>query len=160
MRVSFWPLALFSPLAALVSASPQRNLTLQVKENVPIPGGWIRIGRPPSHHRIRLRIGIFQQSFQVLENILYEISNPSHPKYGAHLSKEEVEKLVAPHPASLESVDQWLTSYGIPKSNLVRSPAKDWVSVTLPIPLAEKMLNTASIVLPSLFRICSDRVFS
>ncbi|KAJ7223937.1 tripeptidyl peptidase A [Mycena rebaudengoi] len=145
MRVSFWPLALFSPLAALVSASPQRNLTLQVKENVPIPGGWIRIGRPPSHHRIRLRIGIFQQSFQVLENILYEISNPSHPKYGAHLSKEEVEKLVAPHPASLESVDQWLTSYGIPKSNLVRSPAKDWVSVTLPIPLAEKMLNTASI---------------
>jgi len=44
---------------------------------------------------------------------LYEVSDPDHERYGAHLSKEEVEALVAPHQESVDLVDEWLQSHGI-----------------------------------------------
>jgi tripeptidyl-peptidase-1 len=36
-------------------------------------------------------------SFNELERELYEVSDPSHARYGQHLSPEEVNSLVAPH---------------------------------------------------------------
>ncbi|KAJ7498508.1 tripeptidyl peptidase A [Mycena latifolia] len=142
MRLLSLPLFLFFALAAAVpTALAPRDHTLQIKESVPAPHGWTRLGRPPPERSIRLRIALFQQDFPGLEKLLYEISDPDHHRYGAHMAKEEVEKYVAPHPASLALVDEWLAAYGIHEGDLVRSPAKDWVSVTLPIRLAEQILG-------------------
>ncbi|KAJ7126440.1 subtilisin-like protein [Mycena crocata] len=142
MRLCLLPLFLFAPLyvAVLATFAPQDHV-LQVKESVSAPHGWTRLGRAPSDSSIRLRIAIFQQDFSTLEQLLYEISDPDHHRYGAHMSKEEVEKYIAPHPTSLAVVDGWLASFGIPESELVRSPAKDWTSVTMPIHLAEQILG-------------------
>lgn len=100
----------------------------------------------PSTHRIELKIGLPQPNFSVLEKHLYEVSDPSHSRYGQHLSKAEVEALVAPHPESLELVNDWLASHGFEEEDIVRSPAQDWATIVVPVRLAEKMLDTVRIL--------------
>lgn len=63
-------------------------------------------------------------------------------RYGAHLSKDEVEALVAPHEDSVNAVDEWLTEYGFATHDVSRSPAGDWVNIRLPVSLANEMLKT------------------
>ncbi|KAG6845432.1 hypothetical protein H0H87_009339 [Tephrocybe sp. NHM501043] len=114
----------------------------KVKESILPPRGWMKSGIPPADHNIVLRIGLPQPNFHLLEKHLYEVSDPYHDRYGAHLSKEETEALVAPHRDSLEAVNEWLESHNIYEADIVRSPAKDWVTITIPVSLAEKMLDT------------------
>ncbi|KAJ7771127.1 tripeptidyl peptidase A [Mycena maculata] len=142
MQLFLLPLFLLATFSVAVPATltPQ-DLSLQVKESVLAPRAWTRLGRAPSEHSIHLRIALFQQDFLGLEKLLYEISDPDHRRYGAHMSKEEVEKFVAPRPSSLTLVDGWLNSHGIHQDDLYRSPAKDWLSVTIPIRLAEDLLG-------------------
>ena len=125
--------------ASPVAAAPGEY---SVKEEVSSPTGWVKFSRPPPDHNIILRIGLPQPNFHVLEKNLYEVSDPNHERYGQHLSKSEVEALVAPHPNSLNLVDEWLGTFGVNEDSLVRSPAKDWVTLKVPVSLAEKMLDT------------------
>ncbi|KAJ3740978.1 peptidase S8/S53 domain-containing protein [Lentinula detonsa] len=130
-------------LTSFVLALPsQRDSPHQVKERVFPPRDWEIQSIAPSTHKIELKIGLPQPNFHILEKHLYEVSDPSHTRYGQHLSKEEVEALVAPHPESLELVTDWLVSHGIGKEDMTRSPAQDWITVTVPVGVAEKMLDT------------------
>ena len=64
------------------------------------------------------------------------------PRYGNHLSKEEVDELVAPSPTSVESLETWLAYHDIdPTSSLSRTDAGDWLSIAIPIGKIEKMLD-------------------
>ncbi|KAG6841850.1 hypothetical protein C0991_006257 [Blastosporella zonata] len=128
-------------LIHLAAASP-RPYVSKLKEIVVPPRGWSKYSIPDAHHNIDLRIGLPQPDFDILETHLYEVSDPDHPRYGAHLSKEEVDELVAPHPNSVNAVDNWLRSHGIQDSDVVRSSAGDWLTLTLPVHLVEKMLDT------------------
>jgi tripeptidyl-peptidase-1 len=130
--------------AILVFSTTVNGWTHRLKEEVVTPRGWIRLGQPPQSHMIHLRIGLPQLKFDQLEKQLFEVSDPHHHNYGKHLSKEEVEALVAPHQNSIDIVDDWLESVGIPGNHLARSPAGDWVMINISISLAEEMLNTVS----------------
>ncbi|KAF7332453.1 Peptidase S53 domain-containing protein [Mycena kentingensis (nom. inval.)] len=112
----------------------------RVMESVPSPRGWTRSARAAPDANIILRIALVQQDFAGLEERLYQISDPDHALYGAHMSKEEVEQYVAPHPDSLAAVDAWLASFGIGIDAVARSPAQDWITVTVSIAVAERML--------------------
>ena len=141
---SLFPVVLlgFGFLAASpVAAAPKEY---SVKEEVSSPRGWVKHSQPSPDHYITLRIGLPQPNFHVLEKNLYEVSDPDHERYGQHLSKSEVEALVAPHPESLHLVNEWLGTFGVDEDSLVRSPAKDWVTLKVPVSLAEKMLDTVS----------------
>ena len=72
-------------------------------------------------------------------------SDPFHERYGQHLTKEEVEALVAPEADSVHLVNEWLASHGIYEDDLTRSPAKDWVHIRVPVSLAEEMLKTVCV---------------
>lgn len=65
------------------------------------------------------------------------------PRYGAHLSKEETETLLAPHPSSVEAVEDWLNHHGIalPDSS-GRSGAGDWITIRVSVAQAERLLGT------------------
>ena len=76
------------------------------------------------------------------------LSDPFHERYGDHLTKEEVEELIAPHDESVHLVNEWLASHGLYEDSLSRSPAKDWVLVKVPVSLAEEMLRTVRGVSP------------
>jgi tripeptidyl-peptidase-1 len=58
------------------------------------------------------------------------------------LSKEQVESLVAPHPHSIHAINVWLACHGIAEADIIRSPAKDWATIRVPVSLAEQMLDT------------------
>ncbi|KAA6413001.1 MAG: tripeptidyl peptidase [Lasallia pustulata] len=57
---------------------------------------WTRVGPAPADHRINLQIGLKQSQFDELERHLYEVSDPSHHRYGQHLTSAEVDELVKP----------------------------------------------------------------
>ena len=64
------------------------------------------------------------------------------PRYGNHLSKEEVDELIAPSPTTVESLEAWLAHHDIdPTSSLSRTDAGDWMTITVPIGKVEKMLD-------------------
>ena len=128
-----------------VSSAPSKTFALQVKESIEPPREWVKKSPAPADYVLELRIGLPQPAFHILESHLYEVSDPSHVRYGAYLSKEEVESLVAPDRESIELVDEWLASHGLNDGDIVRSPAKDWAKVTVPVWVAEKMLNTVSL---------------
>ncbi|KJA29734.1 hypothetical protein HYPSUDRAFT_196076 [Hypholoma sublateritium FD-334 SS-4] len=132
---------LLSPLLGIAQASSIPTAH-KVKEDVSVPRGWVKYGEPPANHRVALKIALPQPNFSELERHLYEVSDPDHARYGHHLSKEEVEELVAPHPESLDTVNKWLSSLGFTDEDMVRSPAKDWITITIPLSKAEAMLDT------------------
>lgn len=125
-------------LTALAFAVPRST----VKESVILPRGWTKHSSPSPDHVISLRIGLPQPNFPSLEEHLYQVSDPSHSRYGQHLSKETVEELIAPHPSSLDAINNWLATHGLEEEDLVRSPAKDWITIRIPVSLVEKMLET------------------
>lgn len=157
MNLSFLRLLALALSSSLVWAAPPQACAPKVKETVAPPRGWVKLAPAPAGHEIELRIGLPQPNFPILEQHLYEVSDPEHARYGAHLSKAEVEELVAPHQDSINAIDEWLATYGLDDTSLVRSPAKDWVTIKVPVSLAEKMLDTVRDLLD--YTICAISYF-
>ncbi|KZT24082.1 subtilisin-like protein [Neolentinus lepideus HHB14362 ss-1] len=131
-------------LAAYTSPVSQRDWDVTVKHSwVTIPNGWIDVGAPPADHIINLKIGLKQHGFEDLLAMLHEISDPFHPKYGQHLSKREVDDLVAPHESTHATVREWLYGHGIDLASIHYSPAKDWLSLDVPLSTAESLLSAS-----------------
>ena len=148
MRSSLLTLAFF--VTRIVRAGRYKDIPHKVKEHIEgPPHGWFRHGPAAPDHLLELKIALPQPHFPILEKHLLEISDPSHERYGAYLSKEETEALMAPHPETLDVVGEWLASHGIEEEHLYRSSAQDWIAIRIPVSLAEEMLNTVRIVILS-----------
>lgn len=136
-------LALFasSALSASISKSP-----FAVKSSLSAaPKDWVRYSRPDPSHPITLRFALTQPNFAQLEEELYTVSDPSSPRWTEHLSKEEVESLIAPSPESLSLLDAYLAEHGIDvekHDGAERTAAKDWLMVPMTVAQAERFLDT------------------
>ncbi|KAI0097068.1 tripeptidyl-peptidase 1 precursor [Daldinia grandis] len=135
-------LAFSAILAAQVSlANPVGSRTpYRVKDTHHVPRDWKRVRRAPADHVIDLQIGVKQSNFPELERHLYEVSDPDHPRYGQHLSADEVKELVKPADETLNLVHEWLADNGVTPSGY--SSAKDWITVSLPVKAIERLLDT------------------
>lgn len=150
-------------LSAFVAAAPSATSSLKIKESIVAPRGWTKREEAPRNRTIDLRIALPQSNFAQLEQNLFEVrsafstlalglnrmlnvcySDPFHVRYGEHLTHDEVNELVAPHPESVDRVTAWLASHGLSEADLSRSAAGDWLKVTIPISLADDMLDTVS----------------
>ncbi|KIP08325.1 hypothetical protein PHLGIDRAFT_127064 [Phlebiopsis gigantea 11061_1 CR5-6] len=139
MRISLaWGRVIFA-LSGYALAAPSTKFKL--KESIAVPRGWIRRDTAPRGLTIDLRIALPQANFPLLEQHLYEVSDPFHERYGNHLTQEEVNELIAPPAESVDAVRSWLADHGLTDSAISRSPAGDWVKVRLPVSLAEEMLD-------------------
>ncbi|OTA61978.1 tripeptidyl-peptidase 1 precursor [Hypoxylon sp. EC38] len=133
----------FSALLAAQAglANPVGSRTpYRVKDSHHVPRGWRRVRRAPADHVIDLQIGVKQSNFAELERHLYEVSDPDHPRYGQHLSADEVKELVKPTDETLDLVHEWLETNGVTPSGY--SSAKDWIMVSLPVGTVERLLDT------------------
>src|SRR6266702_690668 len=116
-----------------------------------VPANWECLGFPSAGTTIDLRIALKSHHENALIDALYEVSDTgnakhvlstnlcSHPyscalllrcRYGAHLSKEQVAELVAPHPDTLELINSWLTYYGVSSSSISRTHGGSWLTVS------------------------------
>jgi tripeptidyl-peptidase I len=130
------------------------------------PERWDCLGHPPAGTTIDLRIALKPHHEDALVNALYEVSDPKHPKYvsipssmfsssrtcsnipprryGAHLSKEEVAKLVAPHPDTLELVTSWLARHGVPSTSVSITHGGNWLTIpAVPLDQANTLLGAS-----------------
>ena len=112
-----------------------------VKERHIVPRGWTEAGPASKSEGIHLQIGLKQRNEGMIEQHLLKISDPSHARYGQHLSAAEIHDIVSPSSDSVELVHAWLLEHNI--TNAVLSPAKDWFSVVVPIGKAEQLLQTS-----------------
>ncbi|KAH9973541.1 peptidase S8/S53 domain-containing protein [Lactifluus volemus] len=108
------------------------------------PEKWDCLGHPPAGTTIDLRIALKSHHENALVNALYEVSDPKHPNYGAHLSKEEVAKLVAPHPDTLELVTSWLIHHGVPSTSVSITHGGNWLTIpAVPLDQANTLLGAS-----------------
>jgi tripeptidyl-peptidase-1 len=70
------------------------------------------------------------------------VSDPAHPRYGQHLTADDISELVKPTNETIAQVQSWLLENNIPEDRLEYSPAKDWIKVTLPVKSIELLLDT------------------
>ncbi|KAH9167585.1 subtilisin-like protein [Lactarius sanguifluus] len=94
-----------------------------------VPKNWQSLGHPSNQTTIDLHLALKSHREDALVEALYEVSDPEHPRYGAHLSKEQVAEVVAPHPDTLELVNSWLGHYDIPSSSISMTLGGNWLRV-------------------------------
>jgi len=125
-------------IAGLLAALSQCKSTLL--ESLPTnPTGWTRLRSAPPTTKLRLRVALQQPNAPLFERTLYEISDPSHPSYGQHLSRDALSSLLAPHPSSTLAVRNWLRDAGIPDSNIENDG--EWINLRLTVREASALLD-------------------
>ncbi|KAH9015223.1 subtilisin-like protein [Lactarius pseudohatsudake] len=95
-----------------------------------VPVNWKTLGGPSAGATIDLYIALNPHQENALIDALYEVSDPKHPRYGAHLSKEQVAELVTPHPETLELVTSWLAHHGVRPSSISTTHGGAWLTVS------------------------------
>ncbi|KAH9170796.1 subtilisin-like protein [Lactarius sanguifluus] len=95
-----------------------------------VPANWETLGCPSAGTTIDLYIALNPHQEDALIDALYEVSDPKHPRYGAHLSKEQVAELVRPHPNTLELVTTWLAHHGVRPSSISTTHGGAWLTAS------------------------------
>ncbi|KAI9442714.1 subtilisin-like protein [Lactarius indigo] len=132
--------SLAKPLEPLVRWGP-----MHIKHSwSAVPDDWQTMGHPPSGTTINLYIALKSHHQNALKDTLYQVSEPTHPRYGAHLTNEQLAKLIAPHPETLELVSSWLVHQGIPTSSISMTHGGDTITLKdIPIMQANALLNAS-----------------
>ncbi|KAH8985684.1 subtilisin-like protein [Lactarius akahatsu] len=109
-----------------------------------VPEDWVSLGHPPPGITIDLYIALKSHRENALRDTLYQVSEPSHPRYGAYLTNEQLAGLIAPHPETLELVNSWLAYQGIPSSSISITHGGDTLTLKdVPITQANALLNAS-----------------
>ncbi|CDO75036.1 hypothetical protein BN946_scf184640.g11 [Trametes cinnabarina] len=151
------PLLLASLCLLAIGKPTERSLQVHESRSV-VPQGFSLYGAPSGETTLKLRIALVQSDFAGLEEKLYDVSDPSSPNYGNHLSKEDVrtrpssivatmlsghftqvEQYVAPAPESVNAIEAWLADNGISAKTV--SPAGDWMAFEITVSKANELLD-------------------
>ncbi|KAJ3789832.1 peptidase S8/S53 domain-containing protein [Lentinula aff. detonsa] len=102
---------------------------------------WVHHSTPDPSKLLKLRFGLRPSNFDTLLEHLSETSDPFHERYGKHLSKTQVDELMRPADETLQEVKEWLNWHGI-EDETTTSSSDRWITVNIPVSLAETLLNT------------------
>ncbi|KAH9027939.1 subtilisin-like protein [Lactarius pseudohatsudake] len=109
-----------------------------------VPNNWQTLGHPSNQTTIDLHLALKSHREDALVKALYEVSDPKNPKYGAHLSREQVAEVVAPHQDTLDLVNSWLEHYDIPSSSISMTLGGNWLMVVgVSVPQANRILGAS-----------------
>ncbi|KAJ7676810.1 tripeptidyl peptidase A [Mycena polygramma] len=133
---------LWCVLAGLVASTSASSPSLVKHSLADIPSGWAELqdAQLSPSRGLHLRFGLAQPGFSQLESLLRDISDPSHPSYGKHLSKDQVHALSKPSNTTIELVGDWLEAYNA--SSVKWSASQDSVTAVISVSSAESMLST------------------
>ena len=151
MRSLSYLVGLLSVVFPLVAVHGAPHSGLSVFESLPtIPRGWIQGEAVPSSKRLRFRIAIKQQNAHAFEQHVLDISTPDHPKYGEHMTREELKAMLRPSAEASESVVGWLESVGVSPKDI--EDDGDWVNFYVPAVEAERILDTKLVTIGNIER--------
>ncbi|KAH9180562.1 subtilisin-like protein [Lactarius sanguifluus] len=95
-----------------------------------IPENWESLGPPTADTMIDLYIALKPYRENALVDALNEVSDPGHPRYGMHLSREQVADIVAPHPNTVQLVHSWLEHHRVTSSSVSVTHGGSFLTVT------------------------------
>lgn len=104
------------------------------------PADWEESGSPDPEKLVDFSIGLEPEDSQLLDRIIYEVSDPDQATYGKFLSRESAKALLSPSRKATESVKRWLSDAGVPEHH-VRDEG-EWLHVRTTVSKAEGMLST------------------
>jgi len=107
-----------------------------------VPANWVPVGAAPEGTTLDLHLKLKSDNPDALVKTLLEVSDPTHSRYGAHLSKEALSTLVAPHPDSHAVVAAWLAAHDVPEDAVRPAFAGDWLVLeAVPVSTANALLG-------------------
>ena len=124
-----------------VLATPVRMAELVVLESLrAIPHGWLQKQAPSASKRLRLRIALRQENAYAFEQHVIDISTPDHVKYGQHMDRMEMKRMLQPSKGASAAVLDWLESQGVPEADV--EDDGDWITFWVATVEAERILDT------------------
>ncbi|TGZ76936.1 subtilisin-like protein [Ascodesmis nigricans] len=126
---------LLSLLPLTLSLSPPTLFSTHL-----LPAGWYPLPHPPPpSHPLILTLHLLPQDSTPFSTRFTEISSPSSPHYGKYLSREQLQRELAPDPAAVPVVLSWLGEHGIDAQHVV--VGHDTVKIPMTVQQAEELLN-------------------
>lgn len=129
--------ALFSAAVAAPSSSSE---LAPLESLSAIPQGWRQGKSPSASHRLRFRIALKQENAFQFEQHVLAISTPDDPKYGQHMSREELKKMLQPSSDASSAILGWLHAEGVPSSDI--EDTGDWINFYVSAVEAERIMDT------------------
>lgn len=126
-----------------VIAIPLNDYVSHEKRTLPGENPWRRNARVAGDSIIPLRIGLVQSNLDLGHSHLEAISHPGSPRYGQHLSADEVHSLFSPAEDTVDMVRDWLLGSGIAREDIVHSDNKGWLVMDLPASSVEQLFKTS-----------------
>ncbi|KAL9582145.1 MAG: hypothetical protein Q9212_003470 [Teloschistes hypoglaucus] len=128
-------------LASLAVAAPASVTELAPLESLrAVPQGWHQGQAPPANKRLRFRIAMKQENAFQFEQHVLAISSPDDPKYGQHMSRDELKTMLRPSESASTAVLDWLRSEGVSSANI--KDEGDWINFYVSLTEAEKIMDT------------------
>jgi tripeptidyl-peptidase-1 len=111
---------------------------LETDEAYPLPANWFRLdGAKPAERRVDLLIALKQRNLDQLDSTFWAVSTPGNPRYGKHLSMEQIADLIAPTNENIVKVLFWLKSQGVRDAKLLKS--RDFITCSVTVAQAEEI---------------------
>lgn len=105
---------------------------------VPRHLGWILQSKARGQEKIELTFAVHQQNLHTLEQIALNVSDPTNPQYGHHLSRDEVDTLIAPAQSDVATVKNWLQQFD---GDVHSTGNDDFITLSTTVSVAESMLG-------------------
>lgn len=135
-------LSLISPILR-AQAAPSPAVTVFERLGR-IPQGWEQGAAVPASKRLHFRIALKLQNQEEFEQHVIDISTPGHPKYGQHMSHQDLKRALRPESVATESIVGWLEAEGVPASDI--EDDGDWINFYVQATEAERIMNTKLVV--------------
>jgi tripeptidyl-peptidase-1 len=114
---------------------------VQIEPWAGVPDGWTTVSRADPAAQLELTLAVRQTNLAALERQVLAASDPDNAaRYGRHLSREQVDALVAPRSADVEQVKAWIAAGAAPTA--MRSTGNgDLITATITVAEAERLLS-------------------
>ena len=110
--------------------------------------GWVKGDRANKSAPIELVVALSQPAAGVaaLERVLEEVADPTHPRYGAHLSNDRVHDMVKPSATALQAVRAHLSRHNI--RDTMATPNADFLLAQTTVGAVEAAFGCSYFELP------------
>ncbi|KAJ6508106.1 family S53 protease [Mycena vulgaris] len=126
---------IFLPILSLTLSAASNALILHEKRDA-APAGFSLSSPASADTMLHLRMALKQSDPTGLEQALHDVSTPSSPLYGKHLTSEEVASYTKPSADSFDAVVSWLKNKQLPFS--AASHAGDWLQFSISVEKANE----------------------
>lgn len=133
---------LLAALAVCGHAHSDLRITLELRQSLKVPHGWVSTGQAKSDEEVSLVFAVKHSNTDRLEELFWEVSTPGRKLYRQFLSHSDLNQLIAPKPESIDQVQTWLSGVGVKIDEQCRwTQAREFLRCDVPCFLAEALLG-------------------